>query len=257
MEIAKAVCEDKNSEIPPLYSRYLELTKAKSPDELLIICRELLQVRRCSPELRRLIAIGDGDGAAAGSHGRIAYPKNKFNDAAFERLSLGIRGARAFYTPSINGACEAVAEGSCEFCILPIENSSEGKLVSFYGLLDRFELKICSACDLDTNGDSQIRYALVCRGCREPSERALKSTRYILDFFVLDSQGGTLNSLLEAAGLCGAQLLSIDARPVPYDEQSKKFILSFRISGAQGLLFRAFLALHYDGYSPVGLYPDL
>lgn len=255
-EIAKTICENEESDIAVLYSQFVKIS-ADEPDGRMIFCKELLQKRRSSVEFKRIIAVGDSDGVSAGAHGRIAYPKNKFNDEAFERLSSGIRGARAFHTPTINGACEQVADGTCEFCILPIENSIEGKLFSFYSLLDRFELKICAACYIDTDSDSHIRYALISRGCREPSERALRSTHFILDFSLLETENISLKALLEVAELCGAELLSIDTRPVPYDTQSKKFILSFRIFGNQGLLFRILLSLNYDSYSPIGFYPDV
>lgn len=255
-EIARTLCEDNEGEtLSEILRKYAELTEECSPADSIILCRELLLRKRSADELKRITAIGDGEGASAGTHGKIAYPKNKFNDAAFEHLSLAVSTPRAVYTSSINGACEAVAEGSCEFCILPIENSLDGKLFGFYSLLDRFELKICAVCDIEGDGDSHIRYALIGRSCREPIERVAKSTPFVLEFFVLDSNGDFLDGLLSAARACKAQLLSIDARPVPYDTQSQKFILSFRVSGSDSLLLRTFLTLYYDSYSPIGLYP--
>jgi hypothetical protein len=255
-EIARTLCEDNEGEaLSEIVRKYAELTAECSPADSIILCRELLLRKRSADELKRITAIGEGEETAAGTHGKIAYPKNKFNDAAFEHLSLAVSTPRAVYTSSINAACEAVAEGSCEFCILPIENSLDGKLFGFYSLLDRFELKICAVCDIDGDGDSHIRYALIGRGCREPIERIAKSTPFILEFFVLDSDGDFLDGLLPAAKACNAQLISIDTRPVPYDTQSKKFILSFRVSRNDSLLLRTFLTLYYDSYSPIGLYP--
>jgi hypothetical protein len=137
---------------------------------------------------------------------------------------------------------------------LPIENSVDGKLFGFYSLIDRFELKICSVCDIEGEGDSRIRYALAGKNCREPSKNFLKTAGFILEFFVLDSGNGLLDGLFEAAGECNADLLSIDVRPVPYDSQLKKFFLGFRIGGKDAMLFCTLLALYYDSYSPIGLY---
>ena len=255
-EIARTLCDSQEDvELLEIVRRYAELTDERSPEDRIVLCRKLLLHKRSSDELKRITAIGDGEEASAGTHGKIAYPKNKFNDAAFEQLSLSARTPRAVYTSSINAACEAVADGSCEFCILPIENSLDGKLFGFYSLLDRFELKICAVCDIEGDGDSHIRYALIGRSCREPAERIAKSTPFVLEFFVLDSGGDFLDGLLPVARECNAELLSIDARPVPYDTQSKKFILSFRVSGSDSLPFRIFLSLYYDSYSPIGLYP--
>lgn len=255
-EIAKSICDSHDDgEISEIVKKYTELTAESSHVSRIILCQELLLREKTYEYLNRIIAIGDNEKTAAGAHGKIAYTKNKFNDAAFEHLSLAVTSPKIVYTSSINGACEAVADGSCEFCILPIENSHDGKLFGFYSLLDRFELKICAACDIEGDGDSHIRYALIGRSCREPDERIAKITPFVLEFFVLDSNGDFLDGLLPATKACNAQLLSIDARPVPYDPQSKKFILSFRVSGSDSLLLRTLLALYYDSYSPIGLYP--
>ena len=138
-EIARTLCEDNEGEaLSEIVRKNAELTAECSPADSIILCRELLMRKRSADELKRITAIGEGEETAAGTHGKIAYPKNKFNDAAFEYLSLAVSTPRAVYTSSINAACEAVAEGSCEFCILPIENSLDGKLFGFYSLLDRY-----------------------------------------------------------------------------------------------------------------------
>ena len=257
-EIARSVCEaHEGEELSLIAEHYSKIVPEASPADRIILCRELLLRKKSAERLKRLIAIGDGEEVPAGSHGKIAYPKNKYNDAAFELLSSTISSPRAVYTSSINGACEAVTEGSCEFCILPIENSLDGKLFSFYSLLDRFELKIYAACDIEGEGDSRVSYALVGRSSRKASGSAEKRSRPILEFFVLDSAQGILDTISEAAKECNAELLSIDTRPVPYDAQSKKFILSFKVSYKDAMLFCAFLALYCDSYSPIGLYPYL
>lgn len=255
-EIARILCDEYEGEdLAEITKRYSELITDSSTVDKIILCRELLSRVKRSEKHRQVIGIGDNESVPAGSHGKIAFPKNKFNDTAFEHFSMTISAPRAVYVASINNACEAVADGTCEFCILPIENSLDGKLFGFYALLDRFELKICAVCDIESDGDSHIRYALVGRSCRELSYHAGKDKSFILEFFVLDSGGGFLDGLLSAAKVCNAELLSIDARPVPYDTQSKKFILSFRVNSNDGILFRTFLALNYDSYSPIGLYP--
>ena len=258
IEIARTLCDlYEGEELSRIVARYSEISSDASPSDRLILCRELLSRKRSSHELKRLTVIGDHEETPAGSHGKIAYTKNNFNDVAFEQLSSSINSPRAIYTASINGACEAVADGSCEFCILPIENSVDGKLFNFYSFLDRFELKICAVCDIESDGDSNVRYALVGRSSLEPSGRFIKSTRYILEFFILGFGGETLDGIFEAARECGVELLSIDARPVPYDAQSKKFIMSFSVSSGDAMLFCSFLSLYYDSYSPIGLYPHL
>ena len=260
-EMVNEICkENLSAESTDIFRKYSDLAPLASATDKLLLCRRLLANEYktdATNEINELIAIGDNEDISSDAHGKVAYPKNNFNDSAYERLSLSVDSADPIYTSSINSACEAVADGSCEFCIMPMENSLEGKLFGFYALIDRFELKISNTCEVQSEGESRIRYALVSRGCREPSNSIPPDTSYILEFFVLDSDAGFLGDLIPAADACGAELVSIDSRPVPYDTQSKKFIMSFRIRVGEALLFRAFLGLNYDSYSPIGLYPDI
>ena len=77
------------------------------------------------------------EGISQSAAGRIAYVRNKRSDDVFLSLSRNMKGAKAHYEATFTECCEAVMDGSCEYCLLPLENSSDGRLYSFYSLLEK------------------------------------------------------------------------------------------------------------------------
>ena len=66
------------------------------------------------------------------------------------------------HTESYTEICEMVSDSVCEFGVLPIENSADGRLNGFYRMIDRFDLKICAVCDIeDETKDIITRFAVV------------------------------------------------------------------------------------------------
>ena len=65
-----------------------------------------------------------------------------------------------------------------------------------------------------------------------------------------------MSQLLSAAQACEATLLNFYSSPIEYDENLKRYLLGFKISGKQTLAFRGFLNDNFNTYVPIGLYPE-
>jgi hypothetical protein len=255
-EIARHLCElSQDEDISEIVARFCELTDSTSLADGIAICSALASETRLLEALRYTVSVGHEESTPAGSHGKVAFTKNKYNEIAFEQLSKKIIGAKAHYTASLSDACEAVNDGECEFCIIPVRNSHDGRLWGFYSLLDRYGLKICSVCSVESiDSISSTDYALVGKYSPEPSKRQSADLPLIFEFSVLAEDGEFLTDLLSVARMCHATLLYIDSRPVEYDMQSCRYILSFYLKASDSLLLRCLLATYYDSYSPIGLY---
>lgn len=224
-------------------------------DEILFfseLCRSEL-----APKIKEQLFIGSSEPTLAGAHSKISYLKNKYNDMAFEHFSHSVANAKPDYASSFTECCENVLDGRCEFCILPIMNSSDGRLMSFYSLLDRYELKICETVNFDAeNSISSIRYARVSRACKEQKERTQKNKRYIFEFSVIDEGTELFAPLFEAASKASAKLICIDSLPIEYTSNMQKFYFSFSLPQSSALAFRLFVALKHPTYTPIGIYKE-
>lgn len=197
--------------------------------------------------------LGMSESAQPGSHGRISYVRNKYNDVAFENFSLIIRNAKFSYTPSFASACEDVISGICEYAILPIENSSDGRLFGFYSLLDRYELHICATTSLETNDDnaSSIRFALV--GKSAP-KRIENDALCDFEFSIARENGERLAELLQAAYEFSAFPQKTDTVSLEYDHDLYKHYLTFSIPCEEAYAFALYLSFEYPNYTPIGFY---
>ncbi|MBE6557640.1 MAG: hypothetical protein E7661_01320 [Ruminococcaceae bacterium] len=100
----------------------------------------------------------------AAAKGRIAYMTGSFVDKAYIRFAEELPHCRAAGFHSFIDACEEVWGGLCEYCILPLENSVEGKLPGFAKLMVKYRLHIIAVCDVTGTGgrgEETTRFALL------------------------------------------------------------------------------------------------
>lgn len=254
-DIVNAVCNDEAS-IKVLQNTLANLNLDLSSDDKISFCRAI-----CSSHLQKdipaLLSIGSNDPTPAGAHSKISFIKNKYNDLAFERFSTFISNAKADYATSFKESCENVTNGFCEFCILPITSSEDGRLMSFYSLLDRYELKICAVTDIEDEDSSKtIRYACVGKASHEPTKKNLKDD-IIFEFFTIDSTSDFLSLLILAAKEADAEIVNVDSFPVEYSQHLQNFFFSFRMPYQNSLFFRLLVAINQSNYTPIGLYKEI
>lgn len=186
--------------------------------------------------------------------GRIAYLQNAFTDRAYHAFSTRTRRARSQYHDSYGAACEAVAEGSCEACILPIEHAQDGKLLGFYRLIDRYELRIVCACDIAGQNGVESRFALLQKSFALPLPE--RSDGYFFELSLTRSTDHTLGGLLAAASCCGLDVRRVDSIPLAYTENSFAHHAVFTTRERSLLTpFLLYLTLDIPQFEPIGIYP--
>lgn len=194
---------------------------------------------------------------SADASDRIAYMKNSYNDAAYMQFSALLKSPRAAYYGSVTDVCEAVSGGRCEYCILPIETSSGGKLISFYELIFKYKFKIVSVYDLHIDGE-YTRYALL--SMRFATLSAAKSklrNRYIE--VVSNIASAKLEDIFAAAEFCSLKLCRMDTLNLRADNSQSDvyFCLGFKVDGADMHTFVSYLAIDCPELIPIGFYNQI
>ncbi len=191
---------------------------------------------------------------------RIAYLKNSYNDVAYMQFSVLFSSPRAAYFGSVTDVCESVYKGDCEYCILPIESSADGKLLSFYELILKYNFKITAVYDLQSDDRSYTRYALLGKrfAMHDPNLRTKARSRYF-EFLVSADDSMSLEDLLSAAGFCSLKLRRIDTLDLHGEKSGKGAFICpvFRTVGADLSTFTAFLTVDCPDFIPIGLYVQL
>jgi len=187
---------------------------------------------------------------------RIAYLKNSYNDIAYMQFSSLFASPRAAYFNSIVDVCESVYNDNCEFCILPVETTTDGKLLSFYEMIIKYNFKINAVYDL--HGDvGYTRYALLGKktSLLHSVPRSKARTHYF-EFAVNEIENLSLDDLLCASNYCSLQLRRIDTLNITRNKNNANSYICpvFKIDGADMQTFLSFLAIDCPDYIPLGLY---
>lgn len=121
------------------------------------LCQYLAQ-KYCFEEIFSTLAINFSPPPAP----QIAcWASNQYAEKALAKFSRLFPSPKTVLVDSFSQVCDSV-EGNDHFGVLPIENSTDGRLVGFYRLIDKHELKICAVCDIeDDAGETFTRFALV------------------------------------------------------------------------------------------------
>ena len=187
------------------------------------------------------------------SCGKIAYVKNLQTDSAYLAFSQGIDAPKAVYFHSFTDVCEEVYNGICEFCILPIENSDEGRLNSFYTLIDKYDLHICSVSDIPSGRKGNItRFALI-RKNSDIDMTIINKNDGCLEISVAAGRFPTLADLLDAAAFCGMSPSRINSYPNGQNGEYTTSIL-FPLSNADVRTFLLFLSFDFPHCNVIGIY---
>ncbi len=226
----------------------------------------------CNALLSRLLPHEDPIEAFA--RGTIVYQHNIYADEAFLHFSRVLPTAKACYSDSFTGVCEQVFDGQCEYCILPLENTKDGKLVPFYDLMKKYELKIALTCSVTTSDSRHSTvFALCRRSLQIPFVKFLTQNKSTFFEFIFWQEGEqlTLSKILTAAECCSLTLVRADCLPRSDDEflmgAGYPFNLCFEITPQHTTVehlieqnfvaFLIYLSVHSPTYLPLGIYQRL
>lgn len=188
----------------------------------------------------------------------IAYQKNSYADTAYLQFAPLLNAPRATYVHSFHSACEDVYNDVCDYCILPIENASEGNLVGFSKLIVRYGLKIVATCEVFGNeGMRSTRFALLRKNLFPLlCSKDLHDCRFGIAFSPKDTT--EVSSILIAAELCELTISQINSIPQAEGMEGYCYHMSFDISKESNLsAFLIYLAMEHPEYTPIGIYKHI
>ncbi len=226
-----------------------------TPEDRALLCAQLTKNSVFQKKLIALSQLHAEESAASGSHGRIALVRNRYNEEAFAVFEHSVQGAKPEFFSSFSDACEEVFDNLCEFCILPVENTGDGRLFGFYSMIDRYELKICAVYELESeNAPETIRYALV--GKHLP-RRIPKDAAWNFECYVSAEAEKFPYDIFRVAPIFEATPIKIDSLPILYDDRAHRFYLTFHLPRHLAYAFDFYLSKEHPRYTAIGLYPIL
>ncbi len=204
---------------------------------------------------------------ASAAQGRIAYMPNAFADHAYlsfsRRLAATHGGAcRAAVFHSFVDACEEVYNGLCEYCILPLEHTADGKLTGFSRLIIKYRLYITAVCDVENHTlteASVTRFALLRRASDAPVLTFTTDPRpRHLELLHTTATAPSLTDVMVAATFCGLTLRRLDTLPAPERPDAPPPVCvvwdTSKASEADMTVFLTYVALEASEDRVLGMY---
>ncbi len=204
---------------------------------------------------KRISLFGDIDKYDFDTIGRIAYIQNSYNDLVYDCFSALLTDAKASYYDSVTDVCENILNGKCQFCILPIETSKDGKLTSFYDIILKHGLKINAEYNLyDKNGSSFTRYALLATNLLTLNQ---KTSKKYIQIAYSDTENVSLKQFISAAEMFNLKLENADTLLINEGSEKKVFCLEFSSSDADIQTFITYLSVDCPDHIFIGLYQKI
>ncbi len=231
--------------------KYLDLL---SIAEKIEVCKEISCLSKIEDTFYESL-LGHPEVCKATAAKKIAYVKNNFTDSAYLSFSRSSPAFRCAYFDSFDAICEDVHSGESEFCILPIETSSDGKLLSFYSMIDRYEFKIVATCIVEhKDGSKFTKFALLGRSISLSDYTNKKGKKLELRIPQASSKESPIYEILRAADACNMNLCRIDSIPLSYNDSMLSYYAVFNIQEADIKAFITYLALEHPQCYALGIY---
>ena len=194
------------------------------------------------------------------SKDRIAYLKSTYNDMAFLEFAKLLSSPCAAYYDSIANVCESVYNDTSEYCILPLETSTDGKLSSFYDLILKYGFNICAVYDLHHSDSSRhTKYGLISKSSAVHTTplKTKSKIKYIEFVFEHDSYP-SLTDVLSASEFCSMRLRRIDTLSILQNKSKTPLICPiFRVDTADLNTFLTFMAIDCPSFKLLGIYTQI
>lgn len=181
--------------------------------------------------------------------GRVAFSESHMLSSAFEEFKKHDRALTASFVRSFSDACEDVYSGECEWCILPIENSRDGALLSVYNLIEKYELCISRICSIN-NEDFNTKFALLCSGVHGIIE--IQNEQNAVLRMPIGSSAAWAR-IYTGAALLGVELIKTVAIPLGYTD-GYAHICTFCGNGESLFAFLLFLSIIRADFTLMGTY---
>ncbi len=233
----------------------LALAKAKlAADESAYIadfCDKITKELKTKAKIKPSPALLVGGDMSKTASGTVAFAESRILVSAFAKFQKKNPTLTPTHVQSFNDACEDVSAGLCDYCILPIENSREGTLLTVFGLIERHELFISRVCSVENN-DITTKFALLCRNFRGIIDSTIMQS-IVLRISLFDQS--LWSGIYTGANVLGVKFIKSASVPLSYSD-GYAHICTFSATGETLFAFLLFLSAIRTDYTIIGLYDE-
>ena len=185
----------------------------------------------------------------------VTYSRNRYSDEAYDVFSQELTDPRVGYSKDFKEAAGRVVDGSCGYCILPLEERGD-RLSGMAELIASRDLRINAVTPVfGYDGSADMKYALVSKQFTLP-RRKEGDDRYLE--LRLGAEREDLPELISAVRAFGMTVYRISSRPSYGAEGAEPYLsVVIRDEGRDFTPLLLYLYLYTDDVNFVGSYKNL
>ena len=252
------VSTDRENHLAQSFDILQKLESIHTVEKNILLSREITQQISCeSVDLIQML-LSESDAKEPVQSPYIHYQKNSFTDTAYLRFAKLFQAPRARYTHSYQSSCEDVFNGLCEYCILPLENTAEGRMVGFLKLIDSYSLKLIATCDIfGSDMTKSTTFALLGKQI-EPMNGKNQSDPLYFELVCQIEENSIPTEWLTAATLSDLHITRLHTIPDGKNDGKNVCHAVFSVPSVTALAtFLIYLSIKAPQFLPIGLYPHL
>ncbi len=177
----------------------------------------------------------------------VSYMRNSYADEAYARFSGRMSEPKVIYGHDFAEVCENVYYEKSKYCILPVENSTDGRLAGFRRLIIKYGLKTVMITRVETAEGEATVFALLKKNISVPRGEGQKYIELRID------SGERLPTLISASEVFKMKLTGITS--VPEYKNTYDAVFSVDEDGICGFL--SFLFLEYRDFTVTGFFGEI
>ena len=183
------------------------------------------------------------------SEPQIAYFHNPFAGRILHSVTHALGGGEAVTAEDYTDACEGVADGRYDLCLLPVESARDGVMHRFVQMIAQYDLFTLLTCRLEISEEEYIRFALLAS-----SPYALSLEEKLPEYLQIKVVTGEeqLWELLFVANQLGAKLAG--CRP---QSGEAAYQLTLQVEGADLAALQYYLDMGWSRATVTGYYREL
>lgn len=186
----------------------------------------------------------------------VSYLKNPLADIAYNNFSKLLKEPRVAYGETFSDVCEDVYYSRNPYCILPIENSDDGRMTSFCNMIRKYGLKIVLTCNVESANGKTTGFALLKRDIAKIECKSGISEGEYVEIGFNFGEKIRLQEVLQAASFFGFSLHKVDSFPIYYSEKEYYFDVIFKGNG-ELKKFLFWLELEISRFEIIGIYTQI
>lgn len=221
----------------------VELSKFETAREQLLICKHL------ALSFKHNLGADIEEKQKRDFSGIAYWYSNSYAKEALLKFEKAFGNRDEIPVDSFTAVCESTDDGNT-LGIIPIINSNDGRLMSFYRLIDKYDLKISAVCKVENpDGEGFTKFALVGKHLVNTNVTKKKTVEFATNRAIVD--------VISTVEHIGGEIGEITSIPLPYNNTEYANYISITVDSDSVYEMWLYMYIFLGEVEFIGMYTEI